>query len=359
MPETDEMTTVSVSIVLHDSANDVGSCLLALDRQVRAPDEVVVLDNASTDGGLETAVRTLPGIRAIRSERNLGFAAGQNRAMDAAPADVHVALNPDCRLAPTFLERAVTTLQNHPAAGSLSGRLLRFHQRWDDSDQPIHEQPDDILDSTGMLALRNRRVLDRGSELPANGRYHDLEEVFGASGAAAVYRRAMLEDIAVDGQAFDEAFHAYREDVDLAWRAQLRSWPCLYEPGALARHRRRVAPGRRRSLPAAINRRSIANRWRMIAKNETRVGWTSDWPAITARDIATVAYCVLREQGSLAAVKDVIADRRQLRDWRRHVMARRSADDREVLEWFGRRESIAIPQTRARAIAGETDIPPN
>lgn len=339
------MTTITVSIVLHESANDIAACLSALAAQSRAPDNVVVLDNASADGGLEVARATMPGIRHLRSDNNLGFAAGHNRAIEASPADLHVVLNPDCRVAPTFLARAEAALIRMPRVGSLTGRLLRFRSDSPGHEQPSIELPDDVLDSTGMVALRNRRVLDRGTNVSARGRYVDTELVFGASGAAAVYRRSMLEDVAVEGEMFDEAFHAYREDVDLAWRAQLRGWACLYEPTAVARHRRRVAPGRRRALPASINRRSIANRWRMIAKNETREGWRRDWYAIGVRDVATVGYCVLGEQSSLAAIADVIRDRGRLRRWRRQIQSRRLADAADVTDWFGRRDAVPLPLT--------------
>jgi GT2 family glycosyltransferase len=152
----------------------------------------------------------------------------------------------------------------------------------------------------------------------------------------------MLEDVAFDGQMLDEAFFAYREDVDLAWRAQLLGWRCRYVPGALARHRRRVAPGRRGRLPARINRLAVANRWRMIAKNETAAGWRRDWHAIIARDIQILGFCALREQRTLLAVTDVAGDAAGLRARRRDVMRRRRADDDDVLGWFGQRSERRV-----------------
>lgn len=327
---------VTVGIVLHDSADDVRPCLAALADQSRRPDAVVVVDNASRDNGLDRARAAMPEARFDRSPVNAGFAAAHNRAMALAPADVHVLLNPDCRLAPTFLERSVGTLEADDTIGAVSGRLVRFH---DDSPEggPLEEQPGDVLDSTGMIALRNRRVLDRSSDLPAEGRDLDAADVFGASGAAAVYRRAMLEDVAFDGEFLDEAFFAYREDVDLAWRAQLLGWRCRYVPAALARHRRRVAPGRRGDLPTRINRFSVANRWRMIAKNELAAGWRRDWRSILARDVQILGYCAVREQRTLLAVADVVADAGRLSARRRDIMRRRRADDADVLGWFGDR----------------------
>ncbi len=327
--------SVTVGVVLHDSALDVVGCLAALDRQTRRPDSVVVLDNGSSDGGLDLARAAMPGARFERSDVNLGFAAGHNRIMGMARAEAHVLLNPDCRLAPTFLERCLVALDADARAGAVSGRLLRFRDDAPDGG-PLEELSDDIIDSTGMQGLRNRRVLDRSSEQPANGRDMTAVEVFGTSGAAAVFRREMLEDVAFEGEILDESFFAYREDVDLAWRAQLLGWRCRYEPGAIARHRRRVAPGRRRQLPERINRLSTANRWRMIAKNELAAGWRRDWAAILARDVQILGYCVLREQRTLAAIADVVGDAERLRQRRHDVMRRRRADDDAVIRWFGR-----------------------
>jgi len=330
------MTSVTVSIVLHESAADIGTCLEGVAWQTRPVDRIVVIDNASTDGGLDIVRALAPEATIERSAVNAGFAAAQNRALRLAPADVHVLLNPDCRLSPAFIEHATSALAIDPSAGSVSGRLLRFRAGTDGAEPgPPDELPDDRLDSTGMVGLRNRRVLDRGADTPAAGRYLEPGYVLGVSGAAAVYRRATLEDIAFKGEVFDESFFAFREDVDLAWRAQLLGWRCRYEPRAVARHRRRVTPERRRDLPASLRRRSVANRWRMLAKNELPSGWRRDWTSILWRDLQILGYAVLREQATLPAIVDVVRDARRLRDRRSDIMRRRVGTDASVLDWFG------------------------
>lgn len=326
------MTTITAAVVLYDSAADVETCLVAVRDQVRLPDRVIVIDNGSSDEGAEVAARVMPAAQIERLPANVGFAAAHNLAITLAPADLHLVLNPDCRLAPDYLRVAEATLAEGPTVGSMTGRLLRYRDEVDGG--PLVELADDLLDSTGMVGFRNRRVLDRGSGEPAAGRYPLAEDVFGASGAAAVYRRDMLEDAAVAGEYFDERFFAYREDVDLAWRALLLGWRCRYEPAAIARHRRRVTPERRRQLPTSINRRSVANRWRMLAKNELGAGWRRDGLRILGRDIGILGYAALREQTTLAAVIDVARDARRLRMWRRDVMRRRTIEPEAMLRWF-------------------------
>src|SRR5207237_1380646 len=114
-------TRVTASIVLHDSAPDIVACLDALAAQTRPPDAIVILDNASSDGSVELAARTMRDARLIRSRVNLGFAAGHNCAMAVEPADVHLLLNPDCRLAPGFLEHAIGAIEADPTIGAVSG----------------------------------------------------------------------------------------------------------------------------------------------------------------------------------------------------------------------------------------------
>ena len=255
------------------------------------------------------------------------------------PADVHVMLNPDCRLAPGI----------HRAIGRSDS------SRTDDGSAPFRadccasgtSRPTAVpcrsfraTSSTrpGMVAYRNRRVLDR-IERPACRRSRPDRGATssGRHGAAAVYRRAMLEDVAFGGEFLDEAFFAYREDVDLAWRAQLLGWRCRYVPAALARHRRRVAPGRRRRLPATINR---LVRGQPLADDRQERARPQDGAAtgraIIARDIQILGFCALREQRSLLAVADVAGDAtRTASPPPGLTMRRRRADDDDVLGWFG------------------------
>ena len=97
--------------------------------------------------------------------------------------------------------------------------------------------------------LREQRHLDRGADQPDTGQFDTAGEIFGPSGAAAMYRRNALDDVALNGQYFDEDFFAYREDADLAWRCRLFGWTSIYVPTAVAHHRRRVTPERRAELP--------------------------------------------------------------------------------------------------------------
>ncbi len=111
-----------------------------------------------------------------------------------------------------------------------------------------------------------------------------------------------IDDVSVDGEFFDEEFFSFREDGDLAWRAQVMGWKCLYTPMAVAWHVRRVTPERRSDLPLIINWHSMKNRFLMRGKNAS--GWLC-WRLLLPvawRDLMTVGYAVVRDQRLISAV---------------------------------------------------------
>jgi len=194
--------------------------------------------------------------------------------------------------------------------------------------------PEPVFDSTGIYFTPNQRHFDRGSRQPDRGQYERAEYVFGATGAACLYRRAMIEDISIDGEFFDPDFFAYREDADVAWRAQLLGWKCLYTPLARAYHVRSVLPVNRRSVSPLVNMHSVKNRWLLRIKNMTGPLYRRYWLAITWRDLVVVAGCLLREFSSLRAF--LLLARAWPRAWkkRRIIMQRRRATDDALFGWF-------------------------
>ena len=144
----------------------------------------------------------------------------------------------------------------------------------------------------------------------------------------------MIEDISVDGEFFDPDFFVYREDADVAWRAQLLGWHCVYTPQARGYHVRNVLPGNRRALPAAINMHSVKNRFLMRIKNMTGDLYKRNWLSITARDLIVVGCCILREHGSLQAFSYLGSNWRRFREKRQAIMARRRVSDAYMAKWF-------------------------
>jgi GT2 family glycosyltransferase len=318
---------VSVLIVTWNSAQFLPECLSSIDRQTWQDLEIIVVDNASSDETREILRSREASWRVIYNPANVGFAAGQNQAIRAARGNWLLCLNPDVVLAPDFVGRLIEVGEKHPEAGAVCGKLLR----WNAVANPPQTR---IIDSAGIFFTRNMRHLDRGAEEVDSGQFDLRQWVFGATGAAAMFRRSFVEAASVDGEFFDEQFFAYREDADLAWRGQLMGWKCLYEPAAVAWHVRRVTPERRESLPHAINWHSVKNRFLMRGKNASGwLCWKLFWP-VAWRDLMVFGYALLRDWRMLSALAYPIKNLASVRRKRAVVQARRRVSDRDLLWWF-------------------------
>lgn len=332
-------TRVLVSIVAYDSSKYLRHCLDSLRAQRYQDFSVSLWDNASKDETPEIAAEYTGFLGAAHfSNRNVGFCAAHNRIIHESSSDYVLVLNPDVILEPDFLQVLVQALDLDPAAGSASGKLWR----WGGETVPGLRLPKPhdekrILDTTGIYFTRNQRHLDRGSGEPDAGRYDRREYVFGASGAAAFYRRAMLDTIRSGHEYFDEAFFAYREDADLAWRAQWMGWRCLYVPEARGYHVRQVLPERRSQLSEAINMHSFKNRFLLRVKNMDTGTYLRFFLPITARDVGALAYVLMRERSSLRAIPLFFKALPQAWKYRKALRRHRRVPAREVRAWFSNR----------------------
>jgi GT2 family glycosyltransferase len=326
---------VCAAIVTYNSERYIRRCLEAVLRQKGVSLEILVVDNGSTDGTAD-ALREFRGqVRVIRLGRNLGFAEAQNRAIRATSTEWVLTLNPDVLLRPGFVRALVDAGQADSEAGAVCGKLLSIGPDF----EPLH---DPRIDSTGIYFTPALRHFDRGWSRPDRGQYENLEYVFGACAAAALYRRSMIDDVAIDGDFFDPDFFAYREDADVAWRAQLLGWRTLYTPSAEAFHVRTVTPNNRRSLPAPIRMHSVKNRFLMRVKNATAGVYRRCWLPMTLRDLLVAGGSVLWEPSSAAAFWHLARCLPRAVARRRTIMARRRTSDQEMAQWFNY-EPTALP----------------
>jgi GT2 family glycosyltransferase len=315
---------VSIVVVTYNSELEIAKCLESVGRQTYSPLEVTVIDNDSKDRTEEIVRSSRTQLRFVKNEVNRGFAAAHNQGIRLTRGEYYIALNPDVDMSPDFVDEVVKAMEADIRVGSVSGKLLR----------PSKAEGARLIDSTGIYMTPSLRHLDRGSGQPDRGQYDRRQYVFGASGAAAAYRRQMLEDVAVDGEYLDEDFFAYREDADLAWRAQLLGWKSLYTPHAVASHERKVLPERRRNLPKAINMHSVKNRFLLRIKNQTMVEFLALFLPSFFRDLQVLVYVVLFERSSLPGLVFVARHLRRVRSKRRQIMSRRRTNGRDMLRWF-------------------------
>src|SRR5215471_6789789 len=322
-----EKNIVSVTIVTYNSGRFIKRCLESVLAQKYPYLEIIIIDNNSTDGTIDILENFENRCRVVYNEENIGFAAAQNQAIALSNGDWVLTLNPDVLLLPNFIQALVEAGQISPKIGTVCGKLLAMTATFDIPARPL-------VDSTGIYFNPMLRHLDRGSQEIDNGHYLKHEFVFGATAAAALYRRKMIESISFDGEFFDADFFVYREDADVAWRAQLMGWSCIYAPLARGYHVRNVLPGNRRALPPAINMHSVKNRFLMRIKNMTPDLYRRNFFSITARDIVVVGACLLHEHTSLKAFTYLAQNLRRVLAKRKLIQATRRVDDQYIAAWF-------------------------
>ena len=325
---------IAVAIVTHDSASDLAECFAAVAALTYRPIELVVVDCASRDGSLQEAerlARSLPPdivSTLVPLAENRGFAGGMNAAFAETAAPFVLTLNADARPAPDYLERLLARAEAHPdlRVGAVTGRLVR----------PLEpgESGPRLLDACGMRLTSTWRHLDRGSGEPDRGQYGAPERVFGATGAASLFRRAALDDAAIGGEIFDPRFHSFREDAELCFRLRERGWEVLYEPAALCLHRRFNLPERRSAMPPEVNCHSLKNRYLLRLYHQTaRNFWRTAAPTL-ARDLLAFGSALLRERTSLPAYAWLWRHRSEILARRRRIQAHRTLPPRDLDRWF-------------------------
>jgi N-acetylglucosaminyl-diphospho-decaprenol L-rhamnosyltransferase len=255
------------------------------------PAEIVVVDNASTDGTGDMLRREFPEVHVVHNERNLGFGRAVNRGADTLDGDVLVLVNNDVVCEPTFLERLCTPFADE-RVGMAAGVLLQ-------ATRP------ELVDAAGLeLDVTLRAWQYRWNE-PAE-RLRDAPNPVGPSGGAGAYRLDAFR--AVGG--FDEELFAYWEDVDLALRLREAGWRCVLVPEARALHRHgatlgAASPAQRRL--EAFGRGYVLSKYRVARGLRRRLAIALlDWPVLL------VHLVVRRELGPIRArLRGAAAGRRQ------------------------------------------------
>lgn len=320
------MGSFDIVLVTWNSARWLASSLPSF-AALEGRGRTIVIDNDSEDESVELVRRLLPEATVVVNEWNEGFAAAANRGIKMTDAPFLLLVNPDLRLTPSYGTRLVARLQERGDEwGAATGRLLGA------VGDAI--QPTGTVDSDGIEFRRSGRHLDlrQGSEAAAST--PRVEEVFGVSGAAAMYRRTFIDDLSACGTFFDERFFAYREDADLAWRGRIFGWRALSDQSAEGWHVRRVTPGTRGSLPQAINMHSVKNRFLLRINNQGVHLMLRHLPFQLSRDLVVLGGVLARERTSLPGLAWLWKNRGQAWERRKCIQAKRRVSDREIAHWF-------------------------
>jgi GT2 family glycosyltransferase len=274
----------TVVVVNFNAGQRLLALLAALDKQTVAHD-VIVIDNASSDGSARAAHDNYPLHNYLPLRRNTGFAHAANLGVRRAETPLVVLLNPDTLPDPAFVEQITAPFSDRPRVAAVAGTL-------------VFQQAPDVIASAGVQIHRNGVAIDRlvgervGEAL--------LTPVFGASGGAAAYRREAFHDVG----GFPDVFFMYLEDVDLALRLQLGGWDALWQPAAVARH----AYSASAVEGSSFKRRLIArNRIWTLARCLPNPLWVKHAARIAAYDVAALGYGLIRDRAAAAGRAEALA----------------------------------------------------
>jgi GT2 family glycosyltransferase len=222
--------TVTVVVVNWNRRDLLRNCLDSLAHQTHPSFEVVVLDNGSNDGSADlvrelTSSYPVP-LRLIANSTNRGFCAANNQGFASSRSELVALLNNDAEADPTWLQDLESVIRLYDDVGMAASKILV----WEDPSR---------IDKCGHLIYPDGQNRGRGAGQLDRGQFDRVEEVLWPDGCAAMYRRAMLEDVGD----FDEEFFAYADDAELGLRGRIAGWRCFYAPQAVVRHHRGATLG--------------------------------------------------------------------------------------------------------------------
>jgi GT2 family glycosyltransferase len=282
-----------------------------------------------------------PRVRLLELPHQAGFTKAINSGIEATTGELVFFANSDLFIADGYIDEMVSFFERRPSAACATGKILRYEL---DGDRET-----DLIDTTGHVIGRNRRIADRGENQKDIGQYEHEEEVFGVSGAALVVRREALESVKVRGEYLDESFHMYKDDVDLCWRLRLAGWECWYVPSAVAYHGRtshglsrtsylsavRAFHENEKRKPRYVRMNSMRNHWLLLVKNDDLTNVVRDVHRILGREALVVGYNLVHApHATVTAMSEFVRTLPSARAKRRDLRSRRKASPAQIRRWF-------------------------
>ncbi|MDD5465655.1 MAG: glycosyltransferase family 2 protein [Candidatus Omnitrophica bacterium] len=279
---------VSVVIVTIGAKDYLKSCLDSLKRQTHPPFEIIVIDNSLKSGLAQDLNKLYPAVKIYPGSGDSFYAQALNKGINLAGGKFILCLNDDVVLDKDFIQQALKGFLVENNVGSVGGKILRSDGK--------------TLDSTGLFLTPWRAAKERGYGRPDSGQFEKAGFIFGVNGAAAFYRKQMLEDVKDINGYFDLRFGMFYEDLDISWRAKRRGWPAYYIPTALAYHVRGGSFRPDSGIGKAVARRYlndrlhcdlIKNRYLTISKNETFWGFLLHLVPVLIYDLCAWSYILI------------------------------------------------------------------
>jgi GT2 family glycosyltransferase len=303
---------ISIIIVNFNGLRFIEPCLSSLMNQTLKNFEIIFVDNGSSDDSSDFVQNQFPEVKILKNETNLGFAEGTNVGIRSAKGAFILTLNNDTIAYPDFIEEIQKSIEEDQKVGMWATKMF---------------YPDGRINSTGIAISRNGTAMDRGIGEKDGDKFCSKAEVFGPCAGAALYRRVMLEEIGL----FDKDFFLYMEDVDLAFRARLAGWKCVYNPSAKVIHEHGGSTGQGSDISVYYG---IRNTFWYILKNYPIRTLLSVSPWIIKTNFEDVPYYFRKGKllTVLRAKKDMIIGIGKIIQKRK--MIKKRVNDQSIEQWI-------------------------
>ncbi|MEZ7821131.1 MAG: glycosyltransferase family 2 protein [Patescibacteria group bacterium] len=242
---------VSINIVIYNGLKYIKPCFDSILNQSFKDFEIIAIDNNSSDNSIKFIKENYPSIRLIQNAENVGFAKAHNQAINLNNSDYILVTNQDIVLEYDFLEKLVTFMDNNLNYGSCGGKLMKMII----NEQSIIQKTN-VIDCIGLDHSKGYRFFNLGEGSKDIGQFNKDTDIFGVTGALALYRRSSLEKIKDANSYFDERFFMYKEDIDLAWRLNNNNLNSRYISNALAYHERGFSGNNNQNIVEKIKRKN-------------------------------------------------------------------------------------------------------
>jgi len=283
---------VSIIIVAAGTKDYLKSCLDSIRGQDYPDKEIIVIDNSLSRNFGQEFRQSYPEIKLYPSQENLSYCQALNKGIEACKGDFILCLNDDVVLSRDYIEKTLKAFDIDEKIGMASGKILRSDGK--------------TIDSAGLSLNIWRTATEKGYGATDIGQFEKPGFIFGVTGAVALYRRQMLEEIKIDGEYFDRDFRFFYEDLDIAWRAENRGWKGYYIPGTVAYHVRGGTARKDKGINKKYARRYLnqellfdltKNRYLVIIKNETLLNFLLHLPFILLYDTFSWGYILFFKPG--------------------------------------------------------------
>lgn len=267
MPE--KYKSVSIVILSYNSREDLAECIPSLLSQTYTNFEIIVVDNASTDGSEDFIRTNYSEIKLVQTGENLGYPAGNNAGFEVAEGDFIVVVNPDTVTDPKWLEELIKPLESDSTIAATTSKILMYYDK-------------DKINTCANTNHHTGLTFCRGLNKPMD-EFNSCQAVGAVSGCSFAIRRDILKHI----NGFDPDFFLYQEDADLSWRIRFAGGKILYVPESVIYHKFKlsIAPWKEFYLER--------NRYLILLKNYNRKTLLLLFPSLFVTEIITMSHAFL------------------------------------------------------------------